>query len=150
MFRFVSILGPRYTHGHVFDFYKQLRAGPTRLNVLGDGTQRKSYLHVDDCVAAMLCALDTVQDRFAIFNLGCDSYCQVNDSIGWICSELGITPTRDYSGGSRGWIGDNPFIFLDTAKMRQRGWAPQHTIEDGIRLTLRWLRDNPDVLDARA
>lgn len=149
VFRFVSILGPRYTHGHVFDFYRQLREHPDRLHVLGDGMQRKSYLHVDDCVQAILTALERAQERFSIYNLGTSEYCRVNDSIGWICDELGLSVEITYSGGERGWIGDNPFIFLDTAKIRSLDWEPTYTIEEGVRATLRWLRDNPDVLEAR-
>src|SRR5581483_11998628 len=83
IFRFVSILGERYTHGHVFDFYKQLLADPTRLKVLGDGTQRKSYLYVHDCIDAILHALKHARDKVNVFNLGTPEYCQVNDSIGW-------------------------------------------------------------------
>ena len=150
VFRFVSILGPRYTHGHVFDFYGKLLADPTRLPVLGNGLQRKSYLHVDDCVAALLLALDRAPAPFEVYNLGQDAYCQVNDSIGWIGDELGLRPTLEYSGGERGWIGDNPFIFLDASKMRALGWVPIHGIEQGVRLTLRWLRQNHWVLESRA
>jgi len=83
IFRFVSILGERYTHGHVFDFYRQLRADPTRLHVLGNGKQRKSYLYVQDCLDAMLLAIGNARERVNIFNLGTDEYCQVDDSIGW-------------------------------------------------------------------
>jgi UDP-glucose 4-epimerase len=150
VFRFVSILGPRYTHGHVFDFYKRLRKDPTTLSVLGDGQQRKSYLHVDDCVAAIFKACEAQKSPYEVFNLGTDEYCQVNDSIGWITDELGLSPTLVYSGGARGWIGDNPFIFLDTRKIRALGWTPKHSIEEGVRLTLRWLRDNAWVLDRRS
>src|ERR1019366_6538135 len=84
IFRFVSILGERYTHGHVFDFYKKLLADPTKLEVLGNGRQRKSYLYVQDCVDAMLHAVAHAQDKTNVFNLGTDEYCEVNDSIGWI------------------------------------------------------------------
>lgn len=149
VFRFVSILGPRYTHGHVFDFLKQLRAHPERLRVLGNGKQRKSYLHVDDCVSAILTALEKSPAPYSVFNLGTDHYCEVNDSIGWICSEIGVSPAREYTGGDRGWIGDNPFIFLDTAAIRGLGWTPEHNIEQGVRRTVRWLMANQDVLDAR-
>lgn len=149
VFRFVSILGPRYTHGHVFDFYRKLLADPSRLPVLGNGLQRKSYLHVDDCVAALLLALDRAPAPFEVYNLGQDEYCQVNDSIGWICQELGLQPALEYTGGERGWIGDNPFIFLDAARMRGLGWMPEHRIEHSVRLTLRWLRDNQWVLESR-
>lgn len=149
-FRFVSILGPRYTHGHVFDFLKQLRHDPRQLHVLGDGLQRKSYLHIDDCVSAVLTAMERDMAGYAVYNLGTAEYCAVNDSIGWIVDELGLSPTRVYSGGERGWIGDNPFIFLDCARIRQLGWAPKRSIEESIRSTVRWLRDNPWVFDARA
>ncbi len=150
VFRFVSILGPRYTHGHVFDFYRKLLADPGRLEILGNGLQRKSYLHVDDCVAALLLALERAPGPFQVYNLGQNEYCQVNDSVGWICDELGLAPRLDYTGGDRGWIGDNPFIFLEAAKMRALGWTPVHGIEQGVRLTLRWLRDNRWVLESRA
>lgn len=150
IFRFVSILGPRYTHGHVFDFYRKLRADPTRLHVLGDGRQRKSYLHVDDCVAAMLLAVNQARDRVTILNLGTDEFCDVNRSIGWICDELGVVPRLEYSGGERGWVGDSPFIFLACDRMKSLGWRARHRIEDGVRETLRWLRDNPWVLEQRA
>ncbi|MCX7374980.1 MAG: NAD-dependent epimerase/dehydratase family protein [Alphaproteobacteria bacterium] len=150
VFRFVSILGPRYTHGHVFDFAKRLLADPSLLPVLGDGKQQKSYLHVDDCVAAMLLALDRAPAPFAIYNLGQDHWCRVNDSIGWITAEMGVAPRLEYSGGVRGWVGDSPFIFLDCSRMRALGWTPRVTIEDGVRQTLRWLLANRWALDQRA
>ncbi len=150
VFRFVSILGPRYTHGHVFDFCKQLRQDPTRLYILGDGKQRKSYLHVNDCVRAILTALGKVEDKYAVFNLGVEGYCAVNDSVGWIASEMGINPQREYSGGTRGWIGDNPFIFLDCTRMRKLDWAPQHSIEESVRETLRWLQAHAWVFETRS
>jgi UDP-glucose 4-epimerase len=149
IFRFVSILGERYTHGHVFDFYRQLRADASRLRVLGNGRQRKSYLYVHDCIDAMLLAINRPGDPVNIFNLGTDTYCEVNDSIGWICAALGITPKVEYAGGDRGWIGDNPFVFLDTKKIRALGWNPKLTIEHSVIKTLDYLRANPWVLDAR-
>jgi len=149
IFRFVSILGERYTHGHVFDFYDRLKADPARLDVLGDGKQRKSYLYIQDCIDAMLVALDKSRDRINIFNLGVDDYCEVNDSIGWICGEMGISPEIKYSGGDRGWVGDNPFIFLDTKKIRSLGWRPKLDIRGGIIKTLSFLKDNEWVFEAR-
>jgi UDP-glucose 4-epimerase len=150
IFRFVSILGERYTHGHVFDFYRSLRTDPTRLRVLGNGQQRKSYLYIGDCLDAMLLAMQKTRRRIEIYNLGTNEYCQVNDSIGWICERLGIEPVRDYTGGDRGWIGDNPFIFLDTAKVRALGWTPTLTIREGIVRTLEYLQANPHILEARS
>ena len=147
IFRFVSILGERYTHGHVFDFYKKLLGDPTRLEVLGNGQQRKSYLYVQDCIDAIFHALTNAKSKVNIFNLGTDGYCEVNDSIGWIAGHLGVTPRREYRGGDRGWIGDNPFIFLDTKRIRALGWTPKLTIQQGIVRTLEWLIENRWVLD---
>jgi UDP-glucose 4-epimerase len=150
IFRFVSILGERYTHGHVFDFYKRLIADPTHLHVLGNGKQRKSYLYVQDCIDAIFTAIQRAEGKAVILNLGTDQYCEVNDSIGWITAALGITPRLTYSGGDRGWIGDSPFILLDCARMRRLGWAPQLTIQQGILRTLEYLRANPWLLEARS
>ena len=149
IFRFVSILGERYTHGHVFDFYKQLKSDTTRLQVLGNGKQRKSYLYIQDCIDAILLAIDKARDKVNIFNLGVDGYCQVDDSIGWICEEISVKPRLEYSGGDRGWIGDNPFIFLETKKIQSLGWKPKFNIRDGVIKTVRYLQTNEWVLGAR-
>ncbi|HEX2855272.1 MAG TPA: NAD-dependent epimerase/dehydratase family protein [Opitutaceae bacterium] len=154
IFRFVSILGERYTHGHVFDFYKQLVAHPDHLRVLGDGSQRKSYLYIQDCISAMLHVANLglaakAKHRVEVFNLGAPEYCQVKDSIGWICEALAIKPRLDFTGGERGWIGDNPFIFLETKKIQSTGWKAQLTIREGILRTLLWLKANPWVFETR-
>lgn len=149
IFRFVSILGERYTHGHVFDFYKQLKADPNRLRVLGNGKQRKSYLDIEDCLDAMLQAVEKANAKVNVLNLGVDGYCEVKDSIGWISAELGVHPQIEYTGGDRGWIGDNPFIFLDTKRIRSLGWSPKHSIRDGIVRTVEFLKRNEWVLEAR-
>lgn len=149
IFRFVSILGERYTHGHVFDFYRSLRQDPSRLRVLGNGRQRKSYLYVQDCIDAIFAAIERAGGRVNVFNLGTDQYCEVNDSIGWICGHLGVTPELEYTGGERGWIGDSPFIFLDTKRIRGLGWAPKLTIREGVLRTLEYLQQHDDLLAAR-
>jgi UDP-glucose 4-epimerase len=146
IFRFVSILGGRYSHGHVFDFYKQLLAHPDRLAVLGNGHQRKSYLYVQDCLSALLRGMEE-EGKVTVLNLGTDEYCEVNDSIGWICGHLGIAPRLEYSGGDRGWIGDNPFIFLDCSRMRGLGWKPRYTIRESIVRTLEYLKANHWLLE---
>ncbi|MDP7621480.1 MAG: NAD-dependent epimerase/dehydratase family protein [SAR324 cluster bacterium] len=149
IFRFVSILGERYTHGHVFDFYKKLKTDPTRLEVLGNGKQRKSYLYVQDCIDSILLAIEKGQKKVNLFNLGVDDYCTVNDSIGWICEALGVDPKLNYSGGERGWIGDNPFIYLDTQKINQLGWKPKLGIQEAILKTIKFLRLNEWVFEER-
>lgn len=154
IFRFVSILGERYTHGHIFDFYKQLLDHPNHLKVLGDGLQRKSYLYVQDCISAMLHVIGQGTAKSAkhgveIYNLGTAEYVQVNDSIRHICGALGLKPKLEYTGGARGWVGDNPFIFLDTKKIQSTGWNTSLTIEQGIKRTLAWLQQNQWVYETR-
>jgi UDP-glucose 4-epimerase len=149
--RFVSILGPRYSHGHVFDFCRQLRANPKVLRILGDGTARKSYLAVEDCVAGIQAVLDhraETADGFCdIYNLGTEEYCRVSESVAWICAALGLAPALEYGGGDRGWVGDNPFILLDTKKIRGLGWKPRFTIRQGIEETVAWLQANAWIFD---
>ena len=150
VFRFVSILGERYTHGHVFDFYKQLKEHPTKLRVLGNGKQRKSYLYVQDCIDAILLAMEKAEEKVNIFNLGVDDFCEVNDSIGWITEALGVEPQLEYTGGDRGWVGDNPFIYLDTRKIQSLGWKPKLSIRDAVVKTVEFLRHNEWVLETRS
>jgi UDP-glucose 4-epimerase len=154
IFRFVSILGERYTHGHIFDFYKQLLENPGRLKILGDGSQRKSYLYVQDCISAMLHVIGQgtalkAKHNVEIFNLGTPEYVQVNNSVGYICGALSLKPQLEYTGGARGWVGDNPFIFLDTKKVQGTGWKTTLTIEQGIKRTLAWLQQNQWVYETR-
>ena len=148
IFRFVSILGQRYSHGHVIDFYRKLLKDPTRLVVQGDGTQRKSYLHVNDCITGILLTLKkgNGKEKVNIYNLGTNETCTVNDSIGWITKNLDISPEVVYTGGKRGWIGDSPHIHLDCTRMNGIGWKPKYTIEEGILSTLKYLQENEWIL----
>ncbi len=150
IFRFVSILGERYTHGHVFDFYKKLKKDPKKLEVLGNGKQRKSYLYVHDCIDAIFLSLKKSKKKLNIFNLGLNDYCDVDQSIKWICDELGLKPKLEYTGGNRGWIGDNPFIFLETKKISKLGWRPKYNIKEGIVKTLKYLEKNEWVFNKRS
>ena len=147
VYRFVSVLGQRYSHGHVIDFYKQLQQNPKELKVLGDGHQKKSYMDVTDCIDGILCGLKHANEKVNIFNLGTEECCEVNDSISWITSYLGLNPKLNYAGGKRGWIGDSPFILLDTTKIQSLGWKPKHSIQAGVERTLRFFQDNPWVTE---
>jgi UDP-glucose 4-epimerase len=149
IFRFVSILGERYSHGHVFDFYRQLAEHPEHLRVLGNGHQRKSYLYVHDCIDAILTAVEKADAKVNIFNLGTDEYCEVNDSIGWICEYLGLRPKLSYTGGERGWIGDSPFILLDCSRIRALGWQPKFAIKQAILATIKFVSADTAVLNAQ-
>lgn len=142
--RFVSILGERYTHGHLFDFYRALKQDPERLVVLGDGRQEKSYLYVGDCARAMLLAAERHARAPGVhrYNLGTQETIVLDDSIRLLCSHLGLAPKIEYTGGRRGWIGDSPLIALDTARIRGLGWRPELTIAQAVRRTLRWFDAN--------
>jgi UDP-glucose 4-epimerase len=150
IFRFVSILGERYSHGHVFDFYRKLLADPNEIEVLGDGKQQKSYLYIQDCIDAVLTVMEKANDPVNIFNLGRDDYTNVDQSLGCICEELGLNPRRRYTGGKRGWVGDSPFILLDAARVKSLGWSAKWTILDAVRQTVRYLRDNQWLLEVRS
>jgi UDP-glucose 4-epimerase len=154
-FRLVSLLGPRYPHGHVFDFVKQLLADPATLRILGDGTQRKSYLHVEDCIRALIHICEEVRPanrpskRFEVYHLGVPEVCCVRDSARWICDEMGLEPQFELGTGSRGWVGDNPVVFLDVQKAMSTGWRPTYSIESSIRQTVRWLLEHQWIFETR-
>lgn len=150
IFRFVSVLGERYPHGHVFDFVAQLLKHPDRLRVLGNGQQRKSYLYIEDCIDAVLMAVTRAPDQINIFNLGVDGYCKVTDSVRWICAEMGLAPALEFTGGERGWVGDNPFVFLATDRIRALGWQPGCSIQEGVERTVRYLLENRWIIETRA
>jgi UDP-glucose 4-epimerase len=149
IFRFVSILGERYTHGHVFDFCRSLRKDPSRLRVLGNGRQEKSYLYVGDCISAMTLVMDqrVKPGNVLIYNLGTNETIVVDDSIATIAAHLGVTPELEYAGGIRGWRGDSPLIHLDCDRIRSLGWRPTLSIRAAIRRTVDWLEANPTVFD---
>jgi UDP-glucose 4-epimerase len=149
IFRLVSILGERYTHGHVFDFCNQLMAHPDRLHILGNGKQRKSYLCMQDCLDAILMAIEKAGKKVNIFNLGTDESCEVNQSIGWICEHLNVSPQLLYGGGDRGWVGDTPYILLDCHRIRELGWKPKFSIRQGVIHTMTFLKQNPWVFKRR-
>jgi UDP-glucose 4-epimerase len=150
IFRFVSILGPRYTHGHVYDFYEQLMKHPEKLVVLGNGHQKKSYLHVSDCIEAIHKSMSKSTDSVNIINLGVDGYCEVRDSIGWITDELGLDPEISYGTELKGWIGDNPLIHLDTQKVQSLGWIPKYSIEESVRDTVRFMESNQWIFNGES
>ena len=143
IFRFVSILGERYTHGHVFDFVKQLKKNKKKLKILGNGYQRKSYLNIKDCISAILKSVKFFKKKINIVNLGTNEYSNVRNSVKIICKILKAKPKLIFTGGKRGWIGDSPFIFLDTKKIRSTGWRPKYSINKSIEITTKYLLNNP-------
>src|SRR5262245_30732915 len=149
IFRLVSALGERYSHGHVFDFYRLLRSRPDEIEVLGDGRQRKAYVYVQDCVAAMALAVQRARERLTIVNVGGTGTCTVDESLGWICELMGVEPRRRYTGGDRGWAGDSPHVSLDTRRLQALGWAPALEARESVRRTVRYLQANEWLLQRR-
>lgn len=146
IFRFVSILGERYTHGHVFDFVKQLKKNKNLLFVLGDGNQKKSYLHINDCIEGIFKGMKFFDKKINIINLGTSEYINVKKSIQNISSVLKLKPKIIYKGGKKGWIGDNPFILLDIKKIKSSGWKPKYSIEESVKITTKYLVKNSWLL----
>jgi UDP-glucose 4-epimerase len=142
--RFVSVLGERYTHGHVFDFYRALKRDGTLLRVLGDGRQEKSYMYVQDCISALLLAAERHCEHPGthVYNLGTDETLLVDESAAIIAEHLSLAPRVEHVGGPRGWTGDSPLIHLDTARIRSLGWSPRFTIEQALMRTLEWFDAN--------
>lgn len=151
--RLVSILGERYTHGHVWDFYRSLQADPTRLRVLGDGRQQKAYLYIGDCVEAVLAVLGHhTEPGFFVYNVGSDETLTVDQSVKIITEHLGLSPEFEYAGGTRGWPGDSPLILLDTERLRGIGWSPTLSVAEAVQRTVDWLAANHGIVfgeDAR-
>jgi UDP-glucose 4-epimerase len=147
IFRFVSILGERYTHGHVYDFYNSLSKNKDNLKVLGDGEQKKSYLYVQDCIEYMYWSIEKTNDKVNIFNLGTNEYITVKESINFICNEMGVNPKLELTGGDKGWVGDNPFIWLDCSKIFEICGKPKVSIKDGVKKTVNWLDQNQWVFE---
>jgi UDP-glucose 4-epimerase len=147
VFRMVSVLGPRYTHGHIFDFIKKLRLDPTTLPVLGDGSQNKSYLHVNDLVAAFFTVIDRPTPGYRVLNVGHEGSLQVKDSVALITARLGLSPRIAYSGGQRGWIGDSPRIQLATNRLQKLGWSATRSLQEAVRETVDYLVAHPELLD---
>ena len=150
-FRFVSWIGERYSHGVVYDFIKKLQVNPRELEILGDGNQKKSYLHVEDGIRGIFLATESLKDLKNVLNLGHVNYLDVKSLADIVVDEMGLKNVKYlFSGGSRGWPGDSPFVHLDISKMQRLGFHPQIGIEEGVRRTARYLLDNPWLLKARS
>ena len=150
IFRFVSFIGQRYTHGVIFDFMKKLKQNPEELEILGDGKQKKSYLNVQDGVNAIIHAIEKSNDKTNIFNLGNKEYMNVVDLANIICDQLQLKNVKyRFTGGARGWLGDSPFVHLDISKISKLGWKPKHSIEESIIDTVKYLKEHDELFEIR-
>jgi UDP-glucose 4-epimerase len=140
IFRFANIVGPRSTHGITVDFIRKLQENPTQLEILGDGKQEKSYLHVSECVDAILFAIDKSKEDVNIFNIGSEDTISATGIGRAIVEEMKLSEVKFiYTGGSRGWKGDVPRMRLDIEKLKDIGWKPAYTSERSVRETARTL-----------
>lgn len=150
IFRFVSFMGPRYTHGVIFDFMKKLKADPKKLHIMGDGTQRKSYLHVFDGINAILMAIKKSHHKTNIFNLGNKEWINVRDLADLVCKLMELKNVEyTFEGGIRGWKGDSPFVHLDISRICSLGWSPKYSVKETISDTVKFLQENEDLLYTR-
>jgi len=146
MYRFVSIQGERHPHGVTYDFVKKLKADPSQLEILGNGTARKSYCYIGDCIDGFFTGYENAPGKAELFNIGQTEFINVKSVADIITNEMGLENVKyKFTGGERGWIGDSPLVHLDVSKLMAYGWKPQVNIEETVRRTVRWLLANPYV-----
>ncbi|MFY9717219.1 MAG: SDR family NAD(P)-dependent oxidoreductase [Thermoplasmata archaeon] len=137
VYRFANIIGPGMTHGVLYDFFEKLRRDPTRLEVLGDGRQSKSYLRTEDCVGGMLAAADRAGGRYNLFNLGTRDRTSVREIAEKVVAAHGGRARIEYRGGDRGWTGDVPQALLSIDRIGKLGWQPSSPSAGAIDRTIR-------------
>jgi UDP-glucose 4-epimerase len=138
-FRFANVVGERCRRGVIWDFVHKLISNPSELEILGDGKQSKEYLHAQDCVNGMIIGYQKASGKVNIFNLGVDEQTLVDKVADIVIKEMSLKNVkRRYTGGPRGWIGDNPVVELSLSKIKKLGWRQEISSEEAIRRTTRW------------
>jgi len=144
LFRFVPMLGERYSHGHIFDFVKKLLANPDHIEVLGNGQVRKYCVYVGDAMRAVLKGVEMGDRPVNVFNIGNRSCYTIDEVVEWVAHDMGVTPGISYTGER--WVGDNPDMNLDAARIHGLGWVPQVSVREAVHRTVSYLLDNPWLL----
>ncbi len=140
IYRFANIVGPRGTHGVIYDFIMKLKKNPRELEILGDGTQTKSYLYVEDCVDAIIYGYENRKEDVEIFNIGSEDWVNVKKIADIVIEEMGLSNVAyRFTGGKRGWKGDVPKMLLSIERIKSYGWNPKRGSEESVRLTARHL-----------
>ena len=138
IFRFANIVGKRATHGVIYDFINKLKGNPSELEILGDGSQRKPYLHVDDCIDGVLHGFRNSHDKVNVFNLGCSTTTDVTTIAQFVVKEMGLNDVQfKYTGGDRGWPGDVPQVRLDVTKINRFGWTAKSTSDEAVKKAIK-------------
>lgn len=138
--RLANIFGERSNHGVMYDFFHKLKQNPKELEILGDGNQDKSYLHVSDCISATLTAWKKQKEHYDVFNIGSNEKKKVNDIAQLMSKLMEAQPKFEYTGTPRGWVGDVKLMLLDTSKLEKLGWKQKITFEEGATRYLNWLQ----------
>ena len=140
IYRFANIVGPRSTHGVIYDFIMKLKKNSKELEILGDGTQTKSYLYVKDCVDAIIFGYENRKSDVEIFNIGSEDWVNVRKIADIVVEEMGLKDVKyKFTGGKRGWKGDVPKMLLSIDKIKSYGWKPKYNSEESVRLTVKHL-----------
>lgn len=138
IFRFANVVGKRATHGVIFDFIQKLKQNRSELEILGDGSQCKPYLHVEDCVEGMLFGFRNSRDKVNVFNLGCSTATNVATIAKMLVGEMGLNDVKfKYTGGDRGWPGDVPQVRFNVEKINKLGWKAKYTSDEAVRKAIR-------------
>jgi UDP-glucose 4-epimerase len=138
IYRFANVVGPRATHGVIYDFINKLNKNSTGLEILGDGNQSKPYLHVNDCIDGIFFGLEKAQDKINVYNLGCTSTTKVRTIAQILVEEMGLKDVEfRYTGGVRGWPGDVPLFRCDVVKAAKLGWKASYTSDEAVRKAVR-------------
>ncbi len=147
IFRFASFIGERYTHGIIFDILKKLKKNKKILELLSDGTPKKSSVYVADGVEAIFKVINSVHGQVNIFNIGHRQVLTIDEIVNTILEAAHVKIKKKYLGGERGWKGDSKFVFLDSRKLKKLGWKPRLSIREGIKKTVTYLQNTPNLLE---
>lgn len=146
IFRFVSFVGERYTHGITFDILKNVKKNPKVLELLSDGTPKKSSIYVQDGIAAIFKVIESCSDQINVYNIGHDDVLTVDEIVNTVLKSANIQIKKKYLGGNRGWKGDNNFVYLSNKKLKNLGWKPKYSFKEGIQKTVDYLLENQRLL----
>ena len=133
IFRFANVVGKRQTHGVGYDFIRKLKANTKKLEILGDGSQSKSYIYINDAIDAMLFVMEKSNEKVNVFNIATDDYITVNEIAEVVIEEMGLKDVElIHTDGKRGWKGDVPIVRFDLTKIHNLGWKAKYNSHEAV------------------